>query len=420
MLALVDERTLEIYMKRMRTMIKRSNLSKIFLLGIASVLMIAQLVCAPAQALSPDDIDAIYNWPYYKLPSCSGGAGLGTGTLPSFIPDPYNSAFTKGANTFKVAPALIAALFTEENFTHIDVKSIPARWKAFPKQHPNPNSGWPTNQFHTMGAFQFIPGTWKGFAVDGDGDGKKDAQNIWDGAAGAAKYVASNGATVDKPPASWQRAIFAYNHAQWYVDAVMTYYNFYKSGGTAGASSAPPGVDSATPTDSSCGAAGAAGCNKVSPGATAEQIGAAVVACAKNELSLWQNKQMHAGYKNGDTATYSKYSGASHNDWCGYFVSWVYKQIGYPVEGSNGVMGLVKDYRPMGERNKKFSFHTSGPKPGDIAIHGRTHVNIVVAVSGKGVTFIGGNQQGGGDKDTNIVSQVTYSADGYDSPTAKW
>lgn len=154
---------------------------------------------------------------------------VGNGTLPSIIPEPYNAAFTSAGLKHNVSPALIAALFTEENFTKTPVAAIPGRWQNLLKSHTDPNSGWPTNKFQTQGAFQFIPSTWKAYGDDGDGDGVKNPQNIFDGAAGAAKYVAANGATINRPPASWQSAIFNYNHAQWYVDAVMLYYNYYNT-----------------------------------------------------------------------------------------------------------------------------------------------------------------------------------------------
>jgi len=187
---------------------------------------------------------------------CSGAASsLPAGTLPSFVPEPYNGAFTAGAKKHNVAPALIAALFSEENFTGTDPDKLPQAWANLPKRHPDPNSGWPTNQYNTEGAFQFIPDTWAAYGDDGNGDGVKDPQNIADGAAGAANYVAANGATADKPEASWQNAIFHYNHAQWYVDAVLKYYDYYNSGGQSTGQTAP----STAPTTSICGGSGGTG-----------------------------------------------------------------------------------------------------------------------------------------------------------------
>lgn len=67
------------------------------------------------------------------------------------------------------------------------------------------------------GPFQFMPGTWRGYAVDGNGDGIKNINDIRDAAYGAARLLAANGAA----DGDLQRALFAYNHAQWYVNKVL-------------------------------------------------------------------------------------------------------------------------------------------------------------------------------------------------------
>jgi len=51
---------------------------------------------------------------------------------------------------------------------------------------------------------------------DGDGDGIADIWNPYDAVAAAARYLRANGAPTD-----YQRAIFAYNHSQVYVERVL-------------------------------------------------------------------------------------------------------------------------------------------------------------------------------------------------------
>ncbi|MFC4912735.1 lytic transglycosylase domain-containing protein [Actinomadura gamaensis] len=70
-----------------------------------------------------------------------------------------------------------------------------------------------------LGPMQFLPSTWATYGVDGDGDGKADIMNPYDAIPGAAKYLCANGA--GKGGASLYRAIFAYNHADWYVQKVL-------------------------------------------------------------------------------------------------------------------------------------------------------------------------------------------------------
>ena len=67
-----------------------------------------------------------------------------------------------------------------------------------------------------VGWMQFMPDTWLRWGTDGDGDGIADPWNPDDGVFSAARYLAAADGRTDIP-----RAIFAYNHAQWYVDDVL-------------------------------------------------------------------------------------------------------------------------------------------------------------------------------------------------------
>ncbi len=76
-----------------------------------------------------------------------------------------------------------------------------------------------------VGPMQFIPTTWTVFAVDGNGDGVADPQNIYDAAASAAKYLCRAGDLTD--PGNRQRAVLSYNRSDSYVTAVLGYMNSY-------------------------------------------------------------------------------------------------------------------------------------------------------------------------------------------------
>src|SRR4051794_35736704 len=67
-----------------------------------------------------------------------------------------------------------------------------------------------------VGWMQFLPSTWKTWGVDADNDRKKDPYNPVDAIFGAARYLKAAGADNDI-----RKAVFAYNHATWYVDSVM-------------------------------------------------------------------------------------------------------------------------------------------------------------------------------------------------------
>jgi hypothetical protein len=67
-----------------------------------------------------------------------------------------------------------------------------------------------------VGWMQFLPSTWKRWGVDANHDGKKDPYNPVDAIFAAARYLKAARADQDV-----RQAIFAYNHADWYVDSVL-------------------------------------------------------------------------------------------------------------------------------------------------------------------------------------------------------
>lgn len=68
-----------------------------------------------------------------------------------------------------------------------------------------------------QGPMQFMPGTWRAYGVDGNGDGVADVTNAEDAVMAGARYLAANGAAENI-----DAALLHYNHAQWYVDKVKT------------------------------------------------------------------------------------------------------------------------------------------------------------------------------------------------------
>jgi hypothetical protein len=73
-----------------------------------------------------------------------------------------------------------------------------------------------------LGWMQFMPATWEGYGVDANNDGRKDPYNPVDAICAAANYLNASGYGEDA-----RGAIFAYNHADWYVDEVLLYANQY-------------------------------------------------------------------------------------------------------------------------------------------------------------------------------------------------
>jgi Transglycosylase SLT domain len=82
------------------------------------------------------------------------------------------------------------------------------------------------------GPMQFLASTWAQYGVDAEGDGPPDRWNPADAIYGAANYLRASGA-----PADYREAIYAYNHAWWYVAEVERWAAVYRG---------PPGAAQAT------------------------------------------------------------------------------------------------------------------------------------------------------------------------------
>jgi membrane-bound lytic murein transglycosylase B len=110
-----------------------------------------------------------------------------------------------------------------------------------------------------VGPMQFIPSTWALYGVDGNGDGKKDPNNIFDAALAAADYLCAGGGNLANPVQE-AAAVLRYNDADEYVHVVLALATSYEhgdfateptagpvsnDGSTPGTPSSPPAV---TPT----------------------------------------------------------------------------------------------------------------------------------------------------------------------------
>jgi soluble lytic murein transglycosylase-like protein len=68
-----------------------------------------------------------------------------------------------------------------------------------------------------VGWMQFLPSTWRRWGVDASGDGIADPYDPQDAIFSAARYLDAAGARKNL-----RRAIFAYNHANWYVNEILS------------------------------------------------------------------------------------------------------------------------------------------------------------------------------------------------------
>ncbi|MEU3986442.1 lytic transglycosylase domain-containing protein [Streptomyces sp. NPDC026672] len=80
-----------------------------------------------------------------------------------------------------------------------------------------------------VGPMQFIPSTWAWAGRDGNGDGTKDPNNIYDAALAAGHYLCRNSwdLSTDK---GLHAAILSYNNSQDYLNTVLTWLEYYRKG----------------------------------------------------------------------------------------------------------------------------------------------------------------------------------------------
>ncbi|MGH3357955.1 MAG: lytic murein transglycosylase [Nocardioidaceae bacterium] len=80
-----------------------------------------------------------------------------------------------------------------------------------------------------VGPMQFIPSTWDLVGVDGNGDGEKDPNNIYDAALAASVYLCADGEDVSTRDGA-SEAVFSYNHSTDYVANVLAIAEAYRHG----------------------------------------------------------------------------------------------------------------------------------------------------------------------------------------------
>ncbi|HET7690124.1 MAG TPA: lytic transglycosylase domain-containing protein [Nocardioidaceae bacterium] len=80
-----------------------------------------------------------------------------------------------------------------------------------------------------VGPMQFIPSTWRMVAADGDSDGRESPNDIDDAGLAAGHYLCAGGFSV-ADTSGMARAVFSYNHSDYYVALVMAFQRGYETG----------------------------------------------------------------------------------------------------------------------------------------------------------------------------------------------
>jgi len=80
-----------------------------------------------------------------------------------------------------------------------------------------------------VGPMQFLPGTWRLFASDGNADGRSDPHNVYDAALTAGRYLCASGGDL-RTPTGLATAVLSYNYSTTYLSAVLAWGLAYRDG----------------------------------------------------------------------------------------------------------------------------------------------------------------------------------------------
>ncbi|MHB1010744.1 MAG: C40 family peptidase [Propionibacteriaceae bacterium] len=143
----------------------------------------------------------------FALPT-AGEPRLASLTNPAAsIPDQINAHYLAAADAYQLPWTLLAGIGMEE--------TAHGRTQA-------------TSSAGAQGLMQFMPATWARYGVDGDGDGRALITNDADSVMSAANYLTASGVTAGVEGV--RDALWAYNHADWYVNDVLYYAAAYGGG----------------------------------------------------------------------------------------------------------------------------------------------------------------------------------------------
>ena len=213
----------------------------------------------PSPEASASDGSATGNSPYYTdlpplkspNPSPSTGPGPGgTGATEAGIPATVLDAYKKAETTLREAKPgcnlpwqLLAAIGRVESgqarggqvradgTTIKPILGPQLDGNGFALIKDTDDGAYDGNSAYdsAVGPMQFIPSTWAWAGRDGNGDGKKDPNNIYDAALAAGHYLCRNNWDLSQQD-DLDRAILSYNQSREYLNLVMRWLEYYREG----------------------------------------------------------------------------------------------------------------------------------------------------------------------------------------------
>ena len=208
-------------------------------------------------------VDASLQLEVPEDPDTGGEGGVGF-----VLPQPGEPRKDSLANPPTPIPADIEALYRAAAARYVLPWTLLAGIGMAETNHGRNNH---TSSAGAQGLMQFMPATFAGYGVDGNGDNRADIRNDADSVHSAANYLTAMGVTNGE--AGVRKALFAYNRATWYVNDVLSYAHAYGGGIVAG-----------SPDD--CGPAGGAG-DPTLPPLTNERV---------QQMFAWARQQIGKPY----------------------------------------------------------------------------------------------------------------------------
>ncbi|WP_327366781.1 lytic transglycosylase domain-containing protein [Streptomyces sp. NBC_01217] len=206
----------------------------------------------------PDDSAATGNSPYYtdlpplvtpNKPGTSTNLPV-TGSTESGIPASVLAAYKKAEQTIAGSDAacrlpwqLLAAIGKVESgqarggrvdangTTFSPILGPVLNGQGFAMIKDTDNGAYDGDSTHdrAVGPMQFIPSTWATWGQDGNDDGRKDPNNIYDAALAAGRYLCAGSRDLSIA-ADLDRAVLSYNHSDVYLGTVRSWFDYYKRG----------------------------------------------------------------------------------------------------------------------------------------------------------------------------------------------
>lgn len=214
---------------------------------------------AAGSAPSPDGDSATGNSPYYTdlpplqspvPPTTKPGGGVATGDREAGLPATVLDAYKKAETAVRTArpgcnlPWQLLAAIGKVESGHARGGRVDADGRTLtPILGPVLNGNGfaritdtdggahdgDTTHDRAVGPMQFIPSTWAFSGQDGNGDGKKDPNNIYDAALAAAHYLCANNRDL-AVDGDLRAAILSYNRSTEYLNTVLSWLEYYRKG----------------------------------------------------------------------------------------------------------------------------------------------------------------------------------------------